>query len=320
MTEPSVAVIIAAYNAAGTIARAVRSALAEPEVAEVIVVDDASSDATVDHARAADDGTGRLKVLAQSPNAGQSTARNRGIEASHAAWIAVLDSDDFFLPGRTRTLLAYADRGDLIADDIWQVVEGAIDQPQRSLIGASLTAPRLVGFDEFVLSNVPSRGRKELGYIQPLMRRSFLERHAIRYQEHLRLGEDYELYTRALAWGARLLLVPLQGYVAVVRSTSLSERHAEADLLHLRECDLVLAQLPGLSQSNRDALRRHYLSVDCRLQWRLLIKAVKARDVRGAVATFLRPWPVPLCLIQRLAGRIVERTSRRAGRRSTTAG
>jgi len=61
-----VTVVIAAWRADGTIGRAVASALAQPEAAEVVVVDDASGDdgATLAAARAADDGTGRLIVLA----------------------------------------------------------------------------------------------------------------------------------------------------------------------------------------------------------------------------------------------------------------
>ena len=309
MDAQNVAVIIAAYNAAGTIARAIRSALAEPEVVEVVVVDDRSRDATVENARAAEDGTGRLKVVVQAENRGQSAARNRGMDESRAEWIAVLDSDDFFLPGRTAALLAYADRADFIADDVGQADEASLEQPPRSLIGEALSEPRLVGFDEFVLSNVPSRGRKELGYVQPIMRRSFMERHALRYQEHMRLGEDYELYTRAIGCGARFLLVPGLGYVAVVRSDSLSERHRVEDLLHLRDCDRDLEQLAGLTDSNRAALRQHAINVDCRLQWRLLIDALKQRRLGAALASFAQPWPVPWYLTRRLMERALRRIS-----------
>lgn len=294
MPSASITVIIAAYNAEATIARAVCSALAEPEVAEVIVVDDASKDGTVSAARIADDGSGRLKVIAQTPNAGPAAARNKAIAASSAPWITVLDADDFFLPGRMKGLLAAADGADLIADDMWQVDENSVDGPRRALIGERLTLPRTVSLEEFVLSNVTdhSRERAELGFIKPLMRRSFLDQNGIRYQEHMRLGEDYELYTRALAKGARLVLLPAQGYISVVRPNSLSSLHSEADLLNLRDCDEDLGKLL-LSEREQKALRQHYLSVDSRLQWRLMIEAVKARNPLAAIKCFLRPWPVP---------------------------
>jgi len=350
----SVAIIIAACNAADTIARAVRSALAEPEAAEVIVVDDASTDNTAAAARGADDGSGRLKILVQPRNCGPSAARNRAIRESTAPWIGMLDADDFFLPGRLKRLLAFADRADFIADDIAQVAEDAVDGPRKSLLGLPIdkstskdptsSSPlagevrrgvvstgaslgpcgenpspdpsrkgrgTLISFKEFVLSNVtdPKHPRGEMGFLKPLMRRAFLSQHTLTYRETMRLGEDYELYARALASGARFYLLPEAGYVAVMRPQSLSGRHTEEDLRLLRDCDHALGQMPGLGAADQAALRRHYLSVDCRLQWRLLINAVKKRDARAALATFAKPYPVPFYLLARLAEQACLRTA-----------
>lgn len=317
-----VAVIIPAYNASATIARAISSALSEPEVSEVMVIDDASQDGTLTAAREADDGTGRLKILLQQSNAGPAAARNLAIRESRAPWIGILDSDDFFLPGRLRSLLSFTRDGfepDFIADNLWQVKEGDINKPNlRPLIEES--EPKFISFSEFVCGNISRRGRdrRELGFLKPLMRRAFLDRHGLRYQEHMRLGEDYELYARALALGARFALVPAQGYVSVVRDNSLSSCHSEEDLLHLRDSTQMLAALPGLGAAERKALRRHFLSVDCRLQWRLLILAVKQRNPAACLATFLRPLPVPFYLAVQLAEQGVIRLGRRL--RPATAG
>ena len=279
----------------------------------MIVIDDASTDNTVKRAQEAKDGSGRLHVLLQPKNAGPSAARNRAIRESTSPWISILDADDFLLPGRTRGLLAYADEADLIADDLWQVPEDNINGPRRSLLGISLENPRPVSFNEFVLSNITQKGRLrgELGFIKPLMRRAFLDKHNIRYLEHMRLGEDYELYARALAHGARLLLTPAQGYISVMRKNSLSALHSETDLLHLRDCDDGLLGIPDLSKEDCNALRKHYLDMDCRLQWRLLIKAVKQRDAMAALRTFMRPYPVPLSNMQLLLEQAFIRTFRR---------
>ena len=299
----TVCVVIAAYNAAATVGRAVESALAQPEAAEVIVVDDASTDDTAASAQSADDGSGRLRILQQSRNFGPSAARNRAIAESRSPWIAVLDADDFFLPGRLKSLLAYRDEADLIADDMWQVSEGNIDGPRRNLLGRSLPQPATISFAEFVLSNVTKQGRQraELGFIKPLMRRAFIAAHAIHYREDMRLGEDFELYARALALGARLLVIPAQGYVSVVRPGSLSGLHSETDLLRLRDCTRQIAQDIRLNDIDKKSLAAHYRSVDCRLQWRLLILAVKNNDWKAALATFARPWPVPAYLVKQLA-------------------
>ena len=71
-----ICVIIAAKNASDTIDIAIRSALAEPEVGEVVVIDDGSTDTTSDVAHAADDGTGRLRVVRFDVNRGPSAASN----------------------------------------------------------------------------------------------------------------------------------------------------------------------------------------------------------------------------------------------------
>lgn len=304
-----VTVIIAAYNASATIGRAVRSALAQPDVTEIVVVDDASNDSTPEAAQTADDGSGRLKILVQDKNAGPSAARNRAIRESTSPWIAILDADDFFLPGRVAGLLQHTNEGDLIADDMFQVQEGREDGPRRKLLDDRFSLPQRVTLSQFVRSNVTKRGRSrgELGFIKPLIRRSFLENHHIVYREDMRLGEDYELYTRALGHGARLLLAPAQGYVSVVRPDSLSGLHSEADLQRLRDCNLDLMKLP-LSAGDRAALNAHYKSVDCRLQWRNLILAVKHKNLGDALKCFQRPWPVPLYLAEQLAGQLYLRT------------
>lgn len=294
----TVAVMIAAYNARATIGRAVSSALAEAEVTEVWVIDDGSTDGTPDTAAAADDGTSRLTVLRQPLNAGPAAARNRALTLSSAAWVCVLDSDDYLLPGRTGRLLAQGEAVEMIADDLIRVTPG--EEPPTLPTGPAMSVE--IDLAQFVEGNISRRGRQrqELGFIKPLMDRRFLARHGLSYNPDMRLGEDYDLYARALACGARLRLVPPQGYVAVTRPDSLSGRHTIKDLRDLRDCSRTLATLPHLSAPARQALKRHYSSVDKRLQWRRLIEAVKARDPAAAAST-LTSGPVALHLARQLA-------------------
>jgi succinoglycan biosynthesis protein ExoU len=308
-TDHLVATIIAAHNCETTIHRAVCSALEQTETAEVFVIDDGSTDNSFLEAKSADDGSGRLKLLSLPTNRGPSAARNCALSQCASPWIGILDADDYFLPGRLQGLLRYADNADLIADDIWRVQENDSEGPRQLFLGPRLPQARTINFTDFVLSNITSRRRQrgELGFIKPLMRRSFLDAHCLRYQEHMRLGEDYELYARALACGARLLLVPPQGYVSVVRAQSLSGQHSENDLQQLRDCDKSLEALPQLNAQEKAALHRHYLSIDCRLQWRLLILAVKQRSLRNILASFRRPMPVPAYLLFHLLEQLVLR-------------
>lgn len=88
-------VIIPTYNRAWCLNRAVDSVLAQSfRDFELIVVDDGSSD---DTARLLEVYGDALRVLRQA-NQGVSAARNAGIAAARGRWIALLDSDDHWLP------------------------------------------------------------------------------------------------------------------------------------------------------------------------------------------------------------------------------
>src|SRR5216684_2162307 len=94
-------VLIAVWNNANTVGRAVESGLSESQVNRVIVIDDGSTDDTFAVVSSLRDQVGDRIVLERlDRNKGPSAARNRGLEVSTAPWIAILDGDDYFLPGR----------------------------------------------------------------------------------------------------------------------------------------------------------------------------------------------------------------------------
>ncbi|WP_139559630.1 glycosyltransferase family 2 protein [Methylotetracoccus oryzae] len=90
-----VSVIIPTHNRAALLERALRSVYAQTApVLEVIVVDDGSTDGT----RELIERTFPEVRYLQQAQAGVSTARNRGIAAAQGTWVALLDSDDEWLP------------------------------------------------------------------------------------------------------------------------------------------------------------------------------------------------------------------------------
>ncbi|MGE0740466.1 MAG: glycosyltransferase family 2 protein [Hyphomonadaceae bacterium] len=302
-TAPRIAVLIAAYNAEATLDRAVASALAQPETAEVCIVDDCSSDATLALARAWSERDGRVVALAQSVNCGPASARNAAIAATSAPWLTILDADDYMLAGRLKATMTMAGEADFIADALMRVSEGETPDPP-----AAPKASSPLTFEAFVRGNLgQTRGPLDLGFLKPIFSRAFIETHGLRYQEQMRLGEDYEFYARALALGARFVTCGPAGYVSVERAGSLSKDHSEADLRRLRDCDAGLSEVRPLSAQERRALRAHWTSVDCRLQWRRLISAVKARNAGAALATFHTP-AAATYLAARLAEQAVLRT------------
>lgn len=107
LSGPSVSAVIPAYNAEQFICDPIQSILEQTyEIAEIIVVDDGSSDRTAEAAAAFP----RTQVIRRL-NGGQAAARNTGIHASSGEWIAFLDHDDTWHPRKTEMQLVHATPG-----------------------------------------------------------------------------------------------------------------------------------------------------------------------------------------------------------------
>jgi glycosyltransferase involved in cell wall biosynthesis len=106
--EPTVAAVIPVYNGAAFVAEAIESVLAQTHpVAECVVVDDGSTDATAEVVSR----FGAPVRLIRQANAGVATARNRGAAESTARYVAFLDADDAWKPDKLERQLAAATSG-----------------------------------------------------------------------------------------------------------------------------------------------------------------------------------------------------------------
>ncbi|MGB5708918.1 MAG: glycosyltransferase [Arenicellales bacterium] len=115
-----ISVVIPTWNRVDLVRRALNSVLNQTLApAEVIVVDDGSDDNTIE--RVARDFPEAV-VLTQT-NQGVSSARNRGIRIATGEWIALLDSDDEWLPGKLAAqakLLSFRTNLDVChTDELW---------------------------------------------------------------------------------------------------------------------------------------------------------------------------------------------------------
>lgn len=103
----TVDVVMPTYNRPAEILReAVMSALASPLVSRVIVIDDGSRAPAIDFLRGLDS---RLEVLRQE-NSGPSAARNRGLDAATAPYVALMDDDDELVPASLPVMIQLAER------------------------------------------------------------------------------------------------------------------------------------------------------------------------------------------------------------------
>ena len=106
-TQPTVSVIIPTFNRGHTIANAIQSVQEQSiKPLEIIVIDDGSTDNTGAIIKA---DFPEIKLYRQS-NHGVSHARNRGIESASGEWIALLDSDDAWYPGKLDAQLNLLER------------------------------------------------------------------------------------------------------------------------------------------------------------------------------------------------------------------
>jgi succinoglycan biosynthesis protein ExoO len=209
---PRVSIIVPAYNAAGFLERALHSALAQtmPNL-EVIVVDDASSDGTLALAREVAARDSRVRVLHNEHNRGMYPTYNRAIDAARGEWIAALDADDIWLPERLEQMLGVSAGEDAVSDDELILRTSPCYRGRVKAIslltshGVSMTTPRRISALEFV--------RHDLGLLKPLMRRSFLQQHELKYDADLKIGADFHLYFELLLAGARWLQLPNAYYL-----------------------------------------------------------------------------------------------------------
>ncbi len=215
--QPEVSVIIPAYNAASTIARAMDSLRAQHFSAwEAVVVDDGSTDNTphlIAHASRADP---RIRLIRQR-NGGVSRARNAGLDVASAALVAFLDADDELAPTHLSTLLgAHRASG---ADVTYCGYQEVSPSGRRSeAIFSAETAHRpyraLSRYCTVVVHGLIVRGAsiKDVGSFDPLLANS----------------EDWDLWIRLARAGARFygLAEPLAAYR--LTAGSLSNQHLAA--------------------------------------------------------------------------------------------
>jgi succinoglycan biosynthesis protein ExoO len=209
-----VSVIVPAYNAAGCLERALNSALAQTMAdLEVIVVDDGSQDTTLEVARRVAARDSRVRVFSNEHNRGVAESRNRAVKAARGEWIAVLDADDVWFPKRLERMLNYANEADVVSDNLRVVCKSYIRPGYFSSFsllrskGLVLNRPSTLSLLDFV--------SYDLGVLQPIIRRSFLQQHLITYNTSMRVLEDFYFYFEILTSGARWVQLPCAYYVYI---------------------------------------------------------------------------------------------------------
>lgn len=259
---PAVSIIIACLNGAKTIGKAVRSVQDQTfQDFEVIVVDDGSTDGTYELVKSLSEQDARIVPLKLPHNMGPGAARNEGFKQAKGTWIGILDADDWIEPPRLEAMVkAGRETGaDLVNDNMKfydHVLGRIIDQTS---FGAKNKIAPLTTADAFRLDD-PFR-RASIGYLQPIIRKDFLEKHHISYNTAHRVGEDFMLLADILLSGAKAVIIPEAYYVYVhmvsptTRQKAPQSKTKRGEDSIIRASDEILAKYgPSMNEVERRAL------------------------------------------------------------------
>lgn len=234
-------VVIPCFNRERTVEQAVDSVLRQiPAPARIILVDDGSSDQTAKIVRALEDRHASVQALLLPRNVGASAARNAGLALARGDWVAFLDSDDVWLPGAVKAMLASASKADVVVGQfrrIWPC--GSSGEPECGWSGGD------------VLSALAITGA--VGPSWSIVRRSAALSVA-GFDPTYHNCNDWDFYVRLVAAGAKFVRIDdVVAFYHIAEANRLSH-DSEAGLANARRVQAhpVFGRLLGAEASGQE--------------------------------------------------------------------
>ena len=196
-TCPLISVVVPAYNAKARISDSLDSAIAQdyPNF-EIIVVDDASTDATKEIAQCILESCGRpFTVITHKKNRGVSAARNTGMDAMNGEFVWFIDADDVAEHNLVSTLYALIEEKQCDLS-LCGFKDRFTDGRPDALVSINIEGTQVCKGEELLWLRVFNK-------ISPtvcgmLFRKQFLLETGLRFQEGCTAGEDVEFQLKAL--------------------------------------------------------------------------------------------------------------------------
>lgn len=305
---PIVSVIIPVFNGGQSIAKAINSAQRQTcGNIEIIVVDDASTDDTQKAVWALAEQDSRVRYIRLPSNQGAGGARNTAIEEARGLWIAVLDADDWYEPERLERMLAIAEaqEADAVCDNLKifdHCTETVVDRTRH---GARDRTTELTPEGYFAHDN-PLR-LHAMGYLKPMVRKDFLERHKLRYDPSHRVGQDFIFLAEILLNGGKTLIAPETSYTYVhrisptTRKISPSSRSNPNFELIVRGCDELLERYKQtITPRARRALERRRRIFESRICCESMLSAIREGALVKALSILTRTPLIPALIVMNL--------------------
>lgn len=234
---PRISVLLPVFNGQRYIRKAIDSVLSQTfRSFELLIVDDGSTDATGDIVVSYDDL--RIRLIRNERRLKLSGALNRGLRLARGEYVARMDADDVCMPNRLAVQASFLDA-----------------HPQLGICGSHT---RVFGMKKWEVHRAPL-GREHVKahmlfdnpFVHPavMLRKSFFDRHGLRYNGDYYPTEDYELWSRALHFFpgdniGRVLLKYRLHKASMTRSdwTNMDQKATRVVGRIFREADITLTE------------------------------------------------------------------------------
>lgn len=245
-SECRISVIIPTYNCADYLGDALRSvAIQAFQDLEIIVVDDRSTDLTQSVVTRSEV---PCRYFFNDRNRGPAGARNQGILQSKGHYIAFLDADDAWLPGKLASQLQALDSDPRLLALGGQMIPWTCD-PSVASDAANASAIKHYSFDEMVVRN-------RLATPTVVCRRDALAKVGL-FDESMNICEDYELWLRLCRLGrVGRIDVPLARFRQRADGASAGDRDRthRLDQVFVQSIPTRYGDVPGIRRTVRKAL------------------------------------------------------------------
>ena len=212
---------------------------------------------------------------------GPSRARNIGIEKSVGDWIAILDADDAWKPERLERLteIGKAHNADFVADN--QILFDATAKKEGRIGFVTDWKYRTLDVECLFLRDGFADAKNYFPPLKPLLRREFLTRTGVKYDESVRYGEDFKFHAEMLFNGAKAIITSEPYYIYSTRMGEFSKKPSPYSK-SIPRFDLLVDMSDELKNKYRKSITPKIAAAieKRRVQLRLVHLANVARGIR----------------------------------------
>ena len=211
--KPLVSIIMPVHNAEKYICDSLNSILTQTyKNLEIIIIDDASDDKSVDIISQVDDE--RIVLIRNERNLKQSLTRNKGIALAKGKYIANMDADDISEKTRIQEQVEFMENHDDI--DICGTFLKAFGNNKRYIMKFPVHPHDLM---------IQSIYASPFGHPAVMIRKSSIDRYGIKYDSNYTYSQDFELWSRIAFKGARFANIPKTLFYYRVSDSQISNKH-----------------------------------------------------------------------------------------------